>query len=354
MTAILRLALVGGGVVARVHAETIGRLGERAKLVAVVTRRQQSAEQLGALSEADPSTSLTDTVSRPDVDAVVVCTPTGLHAQAAVAALEAGKHVLVEKPLDVTVVAAMRVVEAARRSGRVAAVVSQHRFDTASRKVHDALCSGLLGRPTSCVVTMPWWRPQAYYVSAPWRGTRALDGGGALLNQAIHSVDLMTWFLGVPEEVFAWTGRLAHERIDVEDTAVAMVRFPGGALGVAHATTAAYPDGPARVQVHGDRGSAVIEDDRLVVLSGSGDVEAGSPAGRDGDPGDAFLAQYEDFVDAVREGRPPLVDANAGVQTLAVVEAMYRSASSGRPVRLTSVTMQPGQYEQVQDSNERS
>src|SRR5207237_9057935 len=153
-------------------------------------------------------------------------------------------------------------------------VISQHRYGTASEVVFKAVRSGRLGRVTSGNAVVSWWRSQAYYDSAGWRGTWALDGGGAVMNQGIHTVDLLVWFLGEPVEVFAWTGCLAHERIEVEDTAVATIRFAGGVLGVIQATTAAYPGMNARVQLHGDRGSAVIDDDRLAYFH---TAQAGRP-----------------------------------------------------------------------------
>ena len=162
--------------------------------------------------------------------------------------------------------------------------------------------------------------------------------GGALLNQAVHSVDLMTWLLGVPDDVFCWTARLAHERIDVEDTAVATVRFPSGALGVVHATTAAYPGSGARLQVHGDKGCAVLDQDRLVTLitaDGSPTDVAAAPAAT---PVDAFVAQYEDFIAAAAERRTPLVDVADGAQTLAVLQAMHDSAAVGRPCPVQRTT----------------
>jgi UDP-N-acetyl-2-amino-2-deoxyglucuronate dehydrogenase len=161
--------------------------------------------------------------------------------------------------------------------------------------------------------------------------------GGALLNQAVHSVDLMTWLLGAPDEVFCWTARLAHERIDVEDTAVATVRFPSGALGVVHATTAAYPGSGVRIQVHGDKGCAVLDQDRLVTLTtsdGSVNDNVAVPA----TPVDAFASQYEDFIAAAGEHRAPLVDVADGAQTLAVIQAMHDSAAVGRPCPVQKMT----------------
>jgi predicted dehydrogenase len=213
---------------------------------------------------------------------------------------------------------------------------------------------------------MPWWRTQGYYDSAGWRGTWALDGGGALMNQAIHPVDLLVWLLGEPVEVSAFTGTLAHEGIEVEDTAVAAIRFAGGALGVVHATTAAYPGLTARVQVHGDRGSAVIDGDRLLYFhtadgaaegAAAGAADGAADGGPDGNqagavlPGDAdragapggdpmglnidgHISQYRDFVDAITTGRPPLVTPADATRTLGTILAVYASARTGRPVTL--------------------
>jgi predicted dehydrogenase len=225
-------------------------------------------------------------------------------------------------------------------------VISQHRFDPASQLEFEAVRSGRLGRVTSGNAIISWWRSQAYYDSAGWRGTWALDGGGALMNQGIHTVDLLVWFLGQPVEVFAWTGRLAHDRIEVEDTAAATIRFAGGALGVIQATTAAYPGLNARVQLHGDRGSAVIDDDRLAYFHAaqageSGpDLGAGSPDNQaeqvlvsSSQPGrTSHTAQYEDFVGSIANDRSPLVTVGEATRTLAVVIAIYESARTGRPV----------------------
>jgi len=258
----VRFAIVGAGAIGRLHASVITTAVPGAELVAVVDRTPAKAAELARGYGAEAYPTLAAALDRPDVDAVAVCTPSGVHADSAVAALDAGRHVLIEKPIDVTLAAARRIIAAQRRAGTVAGVVSQHRFDPASQAVYRAVRAGQLGRISSAVVSMAWWRSQEYYDSAGWRGTVALDGGGAVMNQAIHWVDLLVWLLGAPVEVTASTARLAHDGIEVEDTAVATLRFAGGALGVLHATTAAYPGLTARLQVHGDRGSAVIDDDR--------------------------------------------------------------------------------------------
>jgi UDP-N-acetyl-2-amino-2-deoxyglucuronate dehydrogenase len=201
-----------------------------------------------------------------------------------------------------------------------------------------------------------WWRSQSYYDSGGWRGTWELDGGGVLINQAIHSVDLLQWLIGPVVEVTAYTGLLAHERIEVEDTAVAILKFEGGALGTIFATTAAYPGLTARIAVHGDRGSAVIDDDELAyyhafgvgqeaeaygggenqserVMEQYGGSSTGPGAGAD--PGSLSMAhrdQIADFVEAVREDREPSINVEEGRKPLAIIAAIYESARTGGPV----------------------
>jgi predicted dehydrogenase len=345
----LRIAIVGCGVIGQIHADTIAALRPEASVVLAV---DQSADRAKKVHERW-TTSYAEALAAQDVEAVAICTPSGTHADLVVAALDAGKHVIVEKPLDVSLAAAHRVAEAQARGDRTVAVVSQHRFDPASEMVHNAVVTGAFGRITSGVASLAWWRSQGYYDSGEWRGTWALDGGGALMNQGIHTVDLMVWMLGEPVEVYAATARLSHERIEVEDTAAATVRFASGALGLIHATTAAYPGISARLQVHGDRGSAIIENDQLAFFHAAGE-EAGSDygivgtgnqaaevlpaarvlAGGAGLVSQTHVAQYRDFVEAVRDNRPPRVGVPEATTTLAVILAVYESARTGLPVKL--------------------
>ena len=349
----MKFAVVGAGVIGDLHAATISNL-PGAEVAAVVDVQFDRAQDLAGRHQARALRDIAQALSLPDIDAVAICTPSGEHADLVVAALQAGKHVVVEKPLDVLVAAAGRVAVAERDSGKRVTVISQHRFDPSSQVVREALSAGRLGRVTSGSASISWWRSQAYYDSAGWRGTWAMDGGGALMNQGIHTIDLLVWFLGKPLEVFAWTGLLAHERIEVEDTAVATIRFESGALGVIHATTSAYPGLNARLQVHADRGSAIIDNDELVyfhaarqgdigpdVGSGSPDNQAAAVLGAEpawAGPRTAGLrptshaAQYQDFLRSVADDRPPLVTVAEATRPLAVIAAIYESASTGRPV----------------------
>jgi UDP-N-acetyl-2-amino-2-deoxyglucuronate dehydrogenase len=355
----LRFGILGCGVIGPHHAKAIAGL-ESAELVAVADVVPEPVENLAAEYGCAHYSGLEEMLAGVDFDAVSVCTPSGMHAKGAITALEAGKHVVIEKPVDVTLEAADRLIEAQRATGGRVAVVSQHRFDAATQTVHEALAGGEFGHLTSGSADVRWWRSQPYYDSGGWRGTWELDGGGVLINQAIHSIDLLQWLMGQVVEVTAYTGLIAHERIEVEDTAVAILKFANGALGTIVATTAAYPGLTTRIAVHGDRGSAIIDDDRLTyfhaategqegeaygagggenqaeeVMQRYGEVESGPGAGAD--PGSLSMAhrdQIQDFIEAVSEGREPLVNLQEGRRPLAIIQAIYESARTGGPVRI--------------------
>ncbi|MDX2971733.1 Gfo/Idh/MocA family protein [Kribbella solani] len=334
----MRFALIGAGVIGAVHARLIEALGNEAELVAVVDRDLERAgklvEQYGGRAYADPA----DAYAAEDLDAVGICLPSALHADVAIEALHAGKHVIVEKPVDITLAAADRLLAAQRSTGLTVSVISQRRFQPPVAQIRAAIDTGALGRVTSGIAESAFFRPQSYYDGDDWRGTLAVDGGGALMNQGIHALDLLVWMLGRPVEVSAQTGRLAHEGIEVEDLAGTSIRFESGAIGLMLASTAAYPGRPVRLTIHGDQGTAVLDDDELAYFASA---DAGIPKAPvlDG-PSDwgavelAHLAQYRDFIAAVREGRAPMVPVEAGRRSLATVLAVYESARAGRPVEI--------------------
>jgi predicted dehydrogenase len=381
MTGELTVAVVGAGIIGRNHVAAMLRI-PRLRIVAVVDPITPAATRLAATIPSEPAcfASLNEALAVTKPQVVVICTPSGQHAEQATEALAAGAHVVIEKPLDVSVAHARPLVEAARSApAQVVSVISQHRFDPATVAVSSAIAAGRFGRLTSAVATVPWWRGQDYYDSAGWRGTLALDGGGALMNQGVHTLDLLLHFLGRPVSVFAYTDRLAHTGIEVEDVLVAVLRFESGALATLHATTAAYPGSGVRIQVHGSHGTAVLNDDQLefaslmaaaedsaassassaassssepAVASPPGSSSASGPASSTALPGaeplgtskpaDNFvvghLRQYEDIVEAISTGRPPGVGIEDGFLALSVVEAIYESAKSGQPVPIDGVS----------------
>jgi UDP-N-acetyl-2-amino-2-deoxyglucuronate dehydrogenase len=357
----IRLALVGAGVIGTIHGAVISELADRIDLVAVVDLHPERAEKLAAEHGGTAFTSLTDALQAVDIDVVSVCTPTGRHGEVAIEALEAGKDVIIEKPAETTVAKTDQIIEAQRKAGKLVAVISQHRFDQSTEIALAAIEKGELGRLTTGIASIDWWRGQSYYDSGDWRGTWELDGGGALMNQGVHTVDLLVATMGRPVEVFAYTDTLAHQRIEVEDAAVAVVRFENGALGILHATTAAYPGLSARLQVHGDRGSVVIDNDLLTFIhttpQGSGAEERSYGSASDsinqvdnydlteqtgpttgGTAGGlsplAHRRQYENFLAALAGKEPVRVDLETNRRSIGVITGVYESARTGKPVAL--------------------
>ena len=295
------------------------------------------------------------------IEAVTVCTPSGIHAEVGVAALLAGKHVLVEKPMDIRVESCDRLLEAARKSGKTLGVISQHRFDKATQLAKHAIEEGRLGRLAFVEGSVKWWRTQDYYDSGDWRGTLALDGGGALMNQGVHTVDLLLHLAGPVESVSAQTRTAAHERLEVEDIAVAVLTFKSGAVGVLSASTAAYPGYPVRIELFGTEGTLIMEGDRLKEMHfKNGEEYIGEEAASDALSvarggtaslreeardrnasansgavwGDAHRMQIEEFVNAVQENREPAVNGHTGRAAVALVSAVYESAKIGRAIPL--------------------
>ncbi|UBQ03287.1 Gfo/Idh/MocA family protein [Curtobacterium sp. TXMA1] len=383
MSTPLKLAVVGAGVIGRHHARVALQhpdLRVVALVDAVPAAATGAADELEAAGADRPITTATieDAIAQTDIDVVAICSPSGMHVQLAEAALAAGKHVVIEKPLDTTMPRARQIAALAadaRSRGLVTSVISQHRFDPASVAVAGAAHGGDFGTVTSGVASVAWYRSQGYYDSGDWRGTWVLDGGGAVMNQGVHTVDLLVWALGRPEEISAQVGLLAHDRIEVEDTAVATVRFRNGALGVIHCTTAAYPGLSARYAVYGTHGSAIVDDDRLAYFHVAPDattLESASTTanatavadavdqkhdvvppehvvGGPAEP-DHFAAgharQYTDVVAAIREGRDPGVTVDDALVSLATVRGLYVSATLGRPVRIDDVI--EGEYDDVE------
>src|SRR5689334_12645822 len=342
----LRVAVVGAGMIGHVHAEVVSSLSGVATLAAVVDSNAQTASRVAARHGTEALTSLAEVGARPDIDVVSICLPSGAHAAAAIPVMRAGKHVVIEKPIDITLDAADALIRVERETGVVATVISQRRFQHAPAFLHRAVRSGELGRITSGVAVSPFWRTQEYYESGSWRGTKNLDGGGALMNQGIHVLDLLLWLLGEPVEVQAYAGTLAHRDIQVEDTAAAVIRFASGAVGTILATTAAYPDLPVRLSIHGADGSAVLDGDALQFFharahEGAAPDRADQSADQTEsllpDRGvstldDALRDQYLDLATAIAAGKAPSITTADGRRALATVLAIYESAETGRPV----------------------
>jgi predicted dehydrogenase len=284
--------------------------------------------------------------ARPDIDVVCIVTPSGAHLEPALQAIRAGKHLIVEKPLEITVERVDALLDAADKADVKVAAIFQARFSAGARAVKEAIDAGRFGRLCLCSAYVKWHRTAAYYNG--WKGTLALDGGGAVMNQAIHAVDLLQWFAGMPAEVFAWKTRRVHLEIEAEDTACATLKFASGALGTLEATTAAYPGWERRIEICGELGSAAIEDERIVRWEfrdardedaqlralGAGEATASGAGAPDQISFAGHQRQIEDMVLALRANTPLLIDGRQARNTVALVCALYESAARGLPVKL--------------------
>jgi len=339
--------IVGTGVIAAIHADAIALLSKtglsNAQLVAVTDVVADATTAFAAAHGCPAEPDLGALLARPDVEVVCVCVPSGLHAAIGVQAAKAGKHLVVEKPIDVSLEAADRLIDAA--AGVALTVISQHRFDPGLVELKRLLDDGALGRLVLGEASTKWYRAQAYYDSAAWRGTYAMDGG-SLMNQGVHYVDLLRWCMGPPAEVTAMCSTQAHQ-IEVEDTSLAVVRFASGAVGTILSSTAAFPGFPQRLEITGTGGTVTVEDGRIVRRALAADPGPAAPAsGADPDRSAAadpaavdvasHAAQLADLLDAVDTGREPAVSGQDGRDALEIILAVYESSRGGRPVTLSS------------------
>lgn len=339
---IIRFGLVGCGAIARIHAAALADI-EDARLVCVCDHLPAAAQAFAKAWGTSAALSLDAMLADPSIDAVCICTPSGLHAAQAERVIRSGKHVLVEKPLALSVQDCDRISAAARSRGLLVGVVSQLRFSPAVRKVRTALENGLLGRICSADLYMKYYRSQDYYDSNGWRGTVAMDGGGALMNQGIHGVDLLHWLMGPVRSISALSGTLIRD-IEVEDTMNAIVKFQNGAFGVIQAMTAAYPGFPRRLEFNGEYGCIILEEDRVVKWEIDGepayrDYEESAPIAQShNDPGRidkaGHIRQYRNFMGAIRGEEALQVSDRDGRATLEIIEGAYTSAREQRPVLL--------------------
>jgi predicted dehydrogenase len=338
--------IVGVGLIAGYHAQAVCE-AHGARLVGVAGRSEEKARAFAAKHRVPFSTTrVEELVARPDIDVVCVATPSGAHLEAALAAIRAGKHVVIEKPLEITVERADEILRAAEAAGVRVAPIFQARFGEGARTVKAALDAGRFGRLVLCSAYVKCHRAPGYYTG--WKGTLALDGGGVLINQAIHAIDLLQWFAGLPEEVFAWKTRRVHTGIEAEDTACVALRFAHGGLGVIEASTAIYPGWQRRIEICGEHGSVALEDDFIArwdfrtPLPGDDAVRAAKQDDRMRSGASApnaishhgHLRQIQDLIDALHHGHPLAIDGREARKSVVFIRALYASAESGKPVKL--------------------
>jgi len=340
--------IIGCGMISNFHARAISEI-RGANLAACFDAVPAAADRFATATGCTAYHDLSAMLADDEVDVVTICTPSGAHMEPAVAAAKAGKHVIVEKPLEITLKRCDRIVDACRAAGVKLSTVFPSRFHQSSMEMKKAVEGGRFGRLTVGDAYVKWFRSQDYYDSGQWRGTWELDGGGALMNQAIHSVDLLLWLMGPVAEVTAHTATLAHERIDVEDVAVATLRFENGALGVIEASTAIFPGYLKEIEIHGSEGSAAIKEEDIVAwdFSRRNRRDAAiqremnqhkSSGGGASDPAaighQAHTKQFKDVLSAIRRDGQPAIDGGEGRRSVEVILAIYKAAESGRAIPL--------------------
>ncbi len=343
----LGFGIVGCGVIAPWHREAAGR-SVGAKLVACCDidepKGRKFAQESGSIAFYKDYEGL---VRDPKVDVVSVCTPSGLHGKVAIAAAEAGKHVLCEKPIEITRKKIDGMIAACHRNGVKLGCIFQRRTHRASRLAKDAVGKGLLGKMVLGDIYLKYYRSQSYYASAGWRGTWALDGGGALMNQGVHGIDLGLWIMGDVASVYGRADHLVRD-IEVEDTALALLEYKSGAWGVLEGTTSVNPGEATKLSLHGNRGSIILEEEKIAKwMVADGDDEPAKPKemcvegekdGAASDPaaigvgGHVFLVN--DLIQAIRSDREPFITGESARKSVELVLAVYESSKRGRRVRL--------------------
>ena len=346
MTSPIRFAIIGTGNIAEFHARAID-LVDNAQLVAVHSRREEPGQAFAAKHNAEYVGDTAALLARDDVDAICITTPSGTHADLGIAAARAGKHVLTEKPLDITPERVDELVNACAENKVQLGGIFQARFGKGAQAVKTAVDAGRFGQLAWASAYVPWFRSEEYYQSAGWRGTWDLDGGGALMNQSIHAIDMILWLAGDWEEVSARCTNILHKGLEVEDTAMAWVKFKSGAMGVIQGSTACYPGEPKRVELKGSTGSATLVDDMPTLWQFETElgqdeevrewVKGAKIGGGASDPNaisiDGHRAQIEDFAAAITEGREPAIPGRDGKKAVELICAIYQSSQANAIVR---------------------
>lgn len=341
--------IVGCGMISEFHARAIQDIPDATLSAVFTSRPNEAARFLAQFPDCKVYTDLDKFLAHPGLRIVNICTPSGAHLEPAIAAAQAGKHVVVEKPLEVSMARCDRIIATCESADVKLCTIFPSRFSAANIALKQAIDAGRFGKLTLGDTYVKWWRTQKYYDDGGWRGTWKLDGGGAFMNQAIHNVDLLQWLMGDVADVFGFCNTVAHNHIEVEDNGVATVRFKNGALGVMEATTSAFPGLLKRTEIHGTEGTVIVEQDDILRWEFANPIPADDEirarfAKKIGGGGGAsdpkaishqgHTAQLQDFVNAIRENRQPLVDGREGRKSVEIVMAIYTSVETGKQVKL--------------------
>jgi predicted dehydrogenase len=328
------VGLIGSGNISETHARAVNAI-PGVQISAIFGTNRSKAERLCREFGGSPYTDFESFLDHQPMHMVIIGSPSGLHATQGIAAAKHGLHVLTEKPIDISTERANALISAADQAGVKLGVLFQDRLKPGIVRMKQAIESGLLGHPILLDARVKWFRPAEYYSGSKWRGTLALDGGGALINQGIHTVDLLLWLFGDVARVQARAATSLH-KIEAEDTVVATLQFVSGALGVLYATTAAFPGYPRRIEVSGANGTIILEHDQIVradLRSGDHSLLANAPKDENLSASSAVVSDFrghqaviENFIHAIETNTPPACDGREGRRSIELVEAIYCAA----------------------------
>lgn len=342
MSNILHFGIAGSGSITETHIKSLQEI-PNAKVTAIFSRNIKAAEKWGHQYNIQVFNDYEEFLNKGEIEVVTILTPSGTHADFGILAAKKGKHVIVEKPIDINISRTNELIQVCREQDITLSCIFQHRFDDAIIDIKNALDLGELGQLNFGAVRTTWYRSQEYYDSGAWRGTWELDGGGALMNQSIHYIDLLLYLMGPVDEVHAYCVTRAHERIEVEDIAVVSLKFKSGALGLIEGNTAAYPGYSATLDIFGNNGSVIIENDQVKewnIKNGkrysknTREVVSTNASSNKMSSYKSHKRQYQDIISAILEKRNPLVTGEEARISLECILAIYESAKSGRPVKL--------------------
>jgi UDP-N-acetyl-2-amino-2-deoxyglucuronate dehydrogenase len=338
--------IIGLGLISHTHAKAIKEL-KNASLVACYSRSKKKADDFAENYKCKGYNSIDEFLLNPNIDIVTICTPSGFHLEPAIRTAKAKKHLMIEKPLEITLDRCDKIIEACRKNNVKLAVVFQSRFYEASSIIKKAIENNKFGKLVNGDAYIKWLRTQKYYDEGGWHGTLKYDGGGALMNQSIHAIDLLQWFMGPVESLQAYIDTIGHKRIEVEDNAVAALKFKNGALGVIVGSTSIYPGFQKRIEISGIKGSAVLEENTIKVWDFKDktkedevllkrfnklNVKVGGAADPSTIDHQGHKNQFIDFINAIETNKSPLIDGIEGRKSVEIILSIYKSAKKGKKI----------------------
>ena len=338
----LRFGIVGCGTIADIHARAMNA-SKLVELVSAYSRNKENAGKFGETHQVSWTTDWEQFIDNPDMDAVSICTPNGNHLDYGEKAARNGKHVVLEKPIEINLERGQQLIDICENHGVQLAVIYQNRFIPYIQEMKKRINAGEIGNLFIGDAYIKWYRTQAYYDSGAWRGSLKLDGGGVLINQAIHTVDLLQWMMGAVETIYGQTGTFTHERLEGEDNAAAVLRFKNGALGVIQGSTSVNPSQSRRIEIHGSKGTAILEGESVKIQTPESEPKirelgevatksAGSSSPLGGFSTEPHRLQFEAIANAIVNGAAPPVSGADSLKSLAIVQAIYESAKTGQAI----------------------